>query len=136
MDLYGHNPFSSRKPDLSNPPYPNGFMDFSDIGRLNQLVQRHLAKPRKSKPIKLFLSEWTIPTERDSEFNFWVTPKVQAEWIRAGLRIARKQPYVHTVGWIHVIDNPQIVDGFPATAGGLFFSDGRQKPGFDAFRRN
>ena len=45
MDLYGHNPFSFRTPNLANPPLPDGEVDFSDLGRLSQLVNRKLAPP-------------------------------------------------------------------------------------------
>ena len=81
MDLYGHNPFSYRDPNLANPPSPDGAFDFSDLGRLSRLVNRYLA--RHGHLIKLFLSEWTIPTSPfDDEFNFYVTPAVQARGSR------------------------------------------------------
>ena len=86
MDEYGHNPFSFRKPDLANPPSSQGLVDFSDLGRFDKLVQRYVGRPRH-KRVPLFLSEFTVPTALDNEFNFHVSEKLQAAWITAALRI-------------------------------------------------
>jgi hypothetical protein len=127
LDLYGHNPFSVRAPNLANPPSPEEQIDFSDLGRLAELVERNLGRPGNPKPA-LFLSEWTIPTAVDREFNFFVDPRLQALWISDGLRIARRLPYVYAVGWIHLYDEP------PASAGGLIRANGVPKPGYFAWR--
>lgn len=127
LDIYGHNPFTLRAPNLSNPPSPAGQLDFSDLGRLVQLVDRNLGRPENPRP-KLFLSEWTIPTALDREFNFHVEPRVQALWITDGLRIARSDPEIYAVGWIH------LYDALPQSAGGLIEADGKRKPGFFAYK--
>ncbi len=127
LDLYGHNPFSIRAPNLANPPSPAQQIDFSDLGRLSELVARNLGRPENPAP-PLFLSEWTIPTAPDSEFNFYVEPRVQALWITDALRIARQQPSIYAIGWIHLYDEP------PASAGGLIRADGRRKLGYFAWR--
>lgn len=129
MDLYGHNPFCYRHPNLANPPSPDGAFDFSDLGRLSQLVDRDLAPP--SHVIKLFLSEWTIPTSPlDDEFNYYVTPAVQARWIRDAWRIVRSSPFIYALGWIHLQDDPP---GY-GSSGGLLNYRGHPKPGFYAFK--
>jgi hypothetical protein len=128
MDLYGHNPFSWRAPNLSNPPSPDGEMDFSDLGRLSRLVNRQLA-PRHHQ-IKLFLSEWTIPTgPNDPEFNYWVDPDVQAQWITDAWRIVNRSSFIYALGWIHVSDGPP-----GGTMGGLLTHQGNPKPGYAAFK--
>jgi hypothetical protein len=127
LDMYGHNPFTLRAPNLSNPPSPAGQLDFSDLGRLGQLVDSNLGRPENPRP-KLFLSEWTIPTAIDREFNFHVEPRVQALWIADGLRIARSDPEIYALGWIH------LYDALPQSAGGLIEQDGRRKLGFYAFK--
>jgi hypothetical protein len=127
LDMYGHNPFTLRAPNLSNPPSPAGQLDFSDLGRLGQLVDSNLGRPENPRP-KLFLSEWTIPTAIDSEFNFHVEPRVQALWITDGLRIARSDAEIYALGWIH------LYDALPQSAGGLIEQDGRRKLGFYAFK--
>ena len=126
MDLYGHNPFSFRDPNLSNPPSALGAVDFSDLGRLAGWIDRYLGRGRPQ--IRLFLSEWTIPTAVDAEFNFYVDPAVQAQWITDGLRIARSWPRVYALGWIHLYDDP------PTSAGGLLDAQGNKKPGYFAWK--
>jgi len=129
MDLYGHNPFSYRDPSLSNPPSPGGAFDFSDLGRLSRLVDEYLARP--GHVIKLFLSEWTIPTSKfDDEFNFYVTPTVQARWITDAWRIVRSSPFIYALGWIHLQDDPP----GHGSSGGLLDYRGHPKPGYYAFK--
>jgi hypothetical protein len=128
LDLYGHNPFTARPPNLASPQSPGQGYDFSDLGRLAELVAANLGRPANRHP-RLFLSEWTIPTSVDEEFNFYVDPLVQAQWITDGLRLAAQLPSVYAVGWIHLYDEP------PRTAGGLIRANGVRKPGFLAFAR-
>jgi hypothetical protein len=127
LDMYGHNPFSFRAPNLSNPPSPGQQVDFSDLGRLSKLVDRYLGRPGNPQP-KLFISEWTVPTAIDLEFNFYVEPLLQAQWITDGLRIAQSLPSVYAVGWIHLYDEP------PTSYGGLIETDGTKKPGYFAWK--
>jgi hypothetical protein len=128
MDLYAHNPFSWRPPDLSNPPSPDGQVDFSDLSRLSQLVQSNLAAP--GRQIKLFLSEWTIPTAPgDQEFDYYETPDVQAQWITDAWRIVRSSSFIYALGWVHLYDDPP-----GGSNGGLLYSDWFPKPGYYAFR--
>ncbi len=127
LDMYGDDPFSFRAPNLSNPPSPDQEIDFSDQGRLSKLVDRYLGRPGNPDP-KLFISEWTVPTKVDEEFNFYVEPLVQAQWITDGLRVAGELPSVYAVGWIHLYDEP------PESYGGLLETDGTKKPGFFAWK--
>jgi hypothetical protein len=133
MDLYGHNPFCLRKPNLRNPPGPKGIVDFSDLRRFQRVVDRNLARGRR-KHLRLFLSEWTVPTARDREFSFFTTPRTQARFITAGFRIARAV-HAYGLGWIHLYDTPAATPGLPGINGGLLYADGRKKLGFYAFQR-
>lgn len=136
LDLYGHNPFSFREPDLRDPPSRQCFVkktgrcfgDMSDIVRVAHGVDRYVA-PRRWVP--LFLSEYTIPTAPDSEFNFWVTPATQARWIRRALSISRGFRRIAALGWVHLVDG---LDG-PGINGGLLDARWRRKPGYVAFQR-
>jgi len=128
LDMYGHNPFSYRDPNLAGSPSGEQNTDFSDLGRLAGLVARYLGRPGNPRP-KLFISEWTIPTGVDQEFNFRVDPLVQAKWITDGLRIGRQLRSVYAVGWIHLYDEP------PTTYGGLIETNGTKKPGYLAWKK-
>ena len=127
LDMYGHNPFSWRAPNLANPPSPDQEIDFSDLGRFSKLVDRYLGRPGNPDP-KLFISEWTLPTAPDLEFNFYVEPLLQAQWITDGLRVAQSLPSIYAVGWIHLYDEP------PVSYGGLLETDGVEKPGYAAWK--
>jgi hypothetical protein len=122
MDMYGHNPFTARPPDFSNPPSPRQIFDFSDLRRLARLLDRKL---RRGLP--LFLSEWAVPTAPGDEFNFWVDPPVAAQWVRSALRLSRGWHRIYALGWIHVYDVP------PSVTSGLLTVDGHPKPTFFAF---
>jgi hypothetical protein len=128
LDMYGHNPFTLRSPNFSNPPSPQQQLDFSDLGRLHALVNSNLGRPDNPEP-PIFLSEWTIPTATDREFNFHVEPRLQALWITRALRIARRTPWIYALGWIHLYDTP------PVSSGGLIRVDGSKKPGYFAWQR-
>jgi hypothetical protein len=129
MDLYGHNPFCYRDPNLADPQSPHGAYDFSDLARLSRLVNSSLATG--GRRIKLFLSEWTIPTSPlDREFNFYVTLGVQARWIRDAWRIVRRSPFIYALGWVHLQDDPP----GRGSSGGLLDYRGHPKPAYSAFK--
>jgi hypothetical protein len=127
LDMYGHNPFSFREPNFANPASPLQQVDFSDLPRLAHLVDRYLGRPRNRHP-KLFISEWTVPTNVDYEFNFYVDPSVQARWIASAMRLAEGWSRLYDVGWIHLYDEP------PISSGGLLYADGTKKPGYFAWK--
>lgn len=127
MDLYGHNPFGSRRPSLSRGPFGKGFADFADLGRFRVAVSRNLGRGRGPR---LFLSEWTLPTAKgDSEFSYYVLPRTQPSWIRDGFRVAHRVG-AYGLGWVHLYDEPG-----PKFFSGLLDSSGQRKPGYFAFKR-
>lgn len=128
MDLYGHNPFTRREPNLRDRPLAGGAADFSDLDWFNRHVDRNLAK-RGRRHLRLFLGEFTVPTaDGDPEFGYWVKPETQAKWIKSGFKVANKIG-AYAFGWIPLRDQP----GGRRT--GLFFDDGQKKPGYFAFKR-
>jgi hypothetical protein len=124
MDMYAHNPFSWREPRFSNVASPDGEVQFPDLQRLGLWIDRYL-----HKGLPIFISEWTIPTAVDQEFNFYVDPPVQGKWVSEALRVSRSWRRIYALGWIHVYDDP------PTSYGGLMTVDGVRKPGFDSFAR-
>jgi hypothetical protein len=137
MDLYGHNPFTARYPDLKKRPLGHGFADFSDLDTVARWVDRDLGKP-KGRPLKLYLAEFSAPTDHPNyAFNFWVTREVQARWLAAAMRIAHRWRRIYALGWIPLYDEPP--NGPNGTAGdefngGLLEWDGDRKPSYDAYK--
>jgi len=136
MDLYGHNPFSARVPELSQAPLGRGYADLSDLDQLTRWVDRNLRRPKRSgKRLKLFLSEVSFPTDHPNfEFNFYVSQKTQADWIRRALRITRRWKRIYTFGYLGLFDDPVRPAGDQVERG-LVERSGRRKPGFTAFKR-
>lgn len=138
MDLYGHNPFTLRRPALRQGPLGLGYADFSDLDTLAGWIDRNLGRVH-GRPMRLFLSELTFPTDHANyEFNFWVTRKVQARWLAAALRISQRWSRVYALGW-HALydDRPNGPGGTPGTEvnRGLLEWDGDRKPSYHSFKR-
>lgn len=136
MDLYGHNPFGSRGPDLRKKQVTPGTADFSDLDVLAGWIDRYLDRRGRNRNVKIFVSEYTAPTDVESyEFNYHVTRAVQAKWLAAAMRISRRWPRIYTLGWIGLRDAaPRAEDG-KETRTGLIDRQGRRKPAFKAFQR-
>jgi hypothetical protein len=135
MDLYGHNPFSARPPLLIDDPLGNGYADFGDLDTLMRWLDRYLRGARPDgKRLRLFLSEYTLPTDHANfEFNFWVTPEIQARWIGDALRETRRTRRIATFGYLALHDDPARPDGQQVERG-LIRRDGTRKPAYSAFR--
>ena len=123
MDMYAHNPFTYQDPSFSAPYDPFDEIQFQDLHELASWTDRYL-----HKGLPLFLSEFTIPTAVDQEFDFNVDPGVAARWITDALRLSRAYHRIYALGYINVYDD------LPRTAGGLFTETGQPKPGFYAFK--
>ncbi len=136
MDLWGHNPFSARAPDLNAPPLGSGYADFSDLDELARALDRAFKKAplRKQRRLKLFLSEYTLPTDHGNwEFNYWVSRKTQARWLRRALKIARSYKRIYTFGYLGLYDDAPRPNGDQVERG-LLTRSGEKKPGYAAFK--
>lgn len=140
MDMYGHNPFSGRRPALSKPPLIAGYADMSDIDTLARWVDRWIdkrrsAKVRKSKPMPIFISEFTLPTDQANPFfNLYVDRPTQASWLRDAMKIVRSYSRIYTFGWYQLRDQPPNRTGNEARWG-LMESGGAKKAAYNVFRR-
>lgn len=131
MDMWGHNPFGSRKPDFKKPQSDFGVVDFSDLPRLARLLDSRIRRPN-GRPLSLFLGEYALATGPDAEFNYYVTPEIQADWIKAALRLSRRWRRIDTFSYIYLYDSPPNSDY--RLQSGLLYSDGTRKPGYLAFK--
>jgi hypothetical protein len=135
MDMYGHNPFTARRPLLGRPPLGKGFMDFCNLPQLARLVDRYLGRPRGRRRMKLFLSELFWPTDhRNHEFNFWVDRSTAALWLSDALRATRRWSRIYTLGWFSLYDESPRPRGDEVNRGLLTF-DGQKKPAYFAYQR-
>lgn len=131
MDLWGHNPFDGRFPRLADEPIGR-FRGFNDIDTLHEQISRVYRAGRRPVP-RLWLSEWTVISDKPSRIflRFYVSPREQAQWLRAAYAIARRTPYVAGLGWFTLLDE---LPGRGSANWGLMRSDGRPKPAFAAYR--
>jgi hypothetical protein len=136
MDMWGHNPFTLRKPDLDQRPLGSGFADFSDLDTLARALDRSMrrARLRRQRRLPLFISELSLPTDHPNyEFNFYVDRPTQADWIKRMLRISRGWSRIYTFGYLGLYDDAPRPNGDQVERGLLQF-DGTQKPAYAAFR--
>ena len=136
MDLYGHNPFSARRPDLSQGTLGRGYADFSDLDSLARWMDRNLRRrDLGGRPLRIFISEFSLPTEHvNFEFNFHVSRTTQASWLASALRITRRYSRIYTFGYLGLYDDALRPDGQQVERG-LLDRGGLRKPAYEAFRR-
>jgi hypothetical protein len=135
MDMYGHNPFSARRPSLRRHRIRPALADICDLDDLARWVDRWLGRPRGHRGIKLFLSEYFVPSDHaNRETNYWVSRKVQADWLGAALRLARSWSRIYTLGWIGLYDDAPRSDHQEVNRG-LLTASGRRKPSYRAYKR-
>ncbi len=135
MDLYGHNPFTARRPRLLDRAIVRGYADFSDLDDLSRWLDRYYGPNPRGKPMRIWIGEWLVPTDHaNHEFNFWVTRKVQAAWLRAALRIVRRWSRIYAFNWLGLYDEPARPAGDQVDFG-LIDGSGRRKSAFRVFQR-
>jgi hypothetical protein len=130
LDLYGHNPYPYRRPDLAQRPETGGWRDLSDLDDLRSEVARTY-RPLGMRP-RLWLSEFTVQSDTDSRyFPYHVSEAEQADWLRRGYATAAEAGGVAALGWYELLDQPAAVGN---ANWGLMTSDGKPKPAFGAYR--
>jgi hypothetical protein len=130
MDLYGHNPFTVRRPSGVHPPLGRGWADIYDLPSLSGWIDRYLGRHK----LRIFISEFALPTDRENwQFNFFLTRAAQARWMAAALRICRRDRRVYSFGYLGLYDEARRTDD-RQVRWGLIDDTGMRKPAFDAFR--
>lgn len=133
LDWYGHNPFSTRFPDLRDRPQCSTCRDFGDIDTYIREIRRAYRK-RNRRP-KLWLSEFTIQSDHASDqFQFYTSREGQAAFLKAGFRIARRHKYVAGLGWYQLMDDPGPPGGVSRNWG-LMTTSRKKKPAYSAYQR-
>jgi hypothetical protein len=130
LDWFGHNPFSGRRPKLSNPTYRASVRDMSDVDTLVRQVRRHW-RPRHIRP-RLWLSEFCVPSDRASyAFSFHVSRPTQARWLGDAFRISHNHGFIAGIGWFNLQDG----EGPNGVTCGLLDTNGRRKAAYAAYKR-
>lgn len=136
MDMYGHNPFGYRRPDLSSGPInpSSGIADFCDLDLVAKYLDRYLARGGRDRRLPLFLSEYFVPTDHPNfEFNYWVSRKTAASWLTDAFRIVRSWHRIYTLGWFELFDEAPNSEGDEVNRG-LLTWNGHPKPAYYAFK--
>jgi hypothetical protein len=137
MDLWGHNPFDGRVPNVKKKPIGK-FRGLSDVDTLHREIERAYGlrakrKGKKARVPKLWLSEWTVLSEPSPNLfgGFHVSPEQQAAYVTGAYRMVRKLKYVKALGWYRLED--QADTGTVGAAWGLMTTAGDWKPSFNAY---
>ena len=131
LDLYGHNPFSRRRPRIADRPLTQGAVDFGSLDEFAARVDRVYRRKR----VRFFLSEYTVPTGQPNHlFNFHESERTAASWLRSALGESRRYRRIAAFGWFGLYDEAPRPGG-DETLYGLLRRDGSRKPAYYAFRR-
>jgi hypothetical protein len=133
MDLYGHNAYSPRIPRLSQHPAAKGTADLSDFDSLTGWLDRYLGRNGRNKRLKIFVSEYSLPTNRNDVLPFWGNLRDQAKYATAALKLGRDFKRLYTLGWFQLYDEAPQPDNLQANWGLLDWK-GNPKPAFRAFK--
>jgi hypothetical protein len=137
LDEYGHNPFSRRPPNLRRGPY-RSYPDARDISDMDtfaaELWHAYRGQQRfRARGPQLWLSEFTVSSDRANRaFDFSVSRRRQAHWLRAAAAIARDVD-ASGLGWFNLLDEPRSVAGGLTT--GLMTYESKRKPAYRAYKR-
>lgn len=133
MDLYGHNAYSPRIPRLSQRPAAKGTADLSDLDSLTHWLDRYLGRNGRNRRLKVFVSEYSLPTNRNDVLPFWGNLRDQGKYARAALRLGRSFKRLYTLGWFQLYDQAPQSNNLQANWGLLDWK-GKPKPAFRAFK--
>ncbi len=110
LDMWGHNPFTRRWLDIAQDPYDPKMRDFADIDTFANEIRAAFPDvrtvPEWDGP-PLWLSEFTASSDRPNRaFGFYVTREMQAWRLATAYWIASGEPYVASLGWFNLLDEP------------------------------
>jgi hypothetical protein len=131
MDDWGHNPYSTRFPNLAEKPYAVGVRDINDIDTFHS----EIATAYRGHPVpNLWLSEFGISSDHANKaFDYYVSRPVQAKWVTAAYKLADSVSYVTGLGWYELLDEPSALAG--NLTEGLMTGNGTPKPAYYAYQK-
>ena len=119
---------------LHAPPGPRrvtlgkGTADLSDIDTLHEWVDDAFGTKR------LFITNFTLPTNDNWRYDFKVSASTQASWLTAALRIAKREKYIYSLAYNGLYDEESRGDDKQVESG-LIELDGTKRSAFNAFKR-
>jgi hypothetical protein len=130
LDLYGHNPFTGRRPGSGQYQHKQ-VVDFNDVPTFEKYLDKNLRDAHGHK-LKLFFSEFFWPTDHaNGEFNFHLSKSLQASWLQSAFKVVHKSPRIYTLGWFSLYDDPPTA---MSVNRGLLTYSGKHKPAYNVFR--
>ncbi len=124
MDMWGHNPYGFKKPDLDKPSSRESSVSWGDLEDFAAAID----KVYPDQELPLYLSEWGVPTGfEDKDLLYKVEDDEAEDWIETGLEIARDWDRIYTLGWVHPLDTDR-------SSQGLMDPEGEPKPSYDAYK--
>jgi hypothetical protein len=139
LDLYGHNPFSTRYPDISvhgfaGSPAARDICDLDMLYRELRRIYRGQYRHFRRRGPRLWISEYTISSDRGNRaFDFYTSREGQASYLAAAYDIARRSSFIAAFGWAGLLDDPATDPNGVTT--GLMTWEGERKPAYYAYRR-
>ena len=128
MDFYGHDAFSTRRPNLKAVTLGKGTADLSDIDTLDEWVKDAFGNKR------LFLTNFTLPTNTNWRYDFKVSPASQASWLTAAFKIAKSQSYIYSLAYNGLYDEEARPDNRQVESG-LIDVEGTKRAAYNAFKK-
>jgi hypothetical protein len=133
MDMWGHNPFTVRRPGVGLRP-ARSLGDVSDMPRVLARLKRHVSRPlRRTLPI--FISEFCIASGENDLFPLDLTRRQQADWLKRAFAVVRRERLVWGFGWFLLQDHRRADGHAQDVTCGLLDRRGKPKPAYTMFKR-
>jgi hypothetical protein len=130
LDLYGHNPFTGRRPGFHK-FQDKQVVDINDMPTFTKFLDKNLRDAHHHK-LKLFFSEFFWPTDHaNGEFSFHLSKGLQASWLKSAFDVVHKSPRIYTLGWFSLYDDPPTSNSVNR---GLLTYSGKHKPAYNVFK--
>ncbi len=128
MDWYGHNPYSTREPNLKLRPTCPGCATSATSTPSARSQEDYKKRDAADLPVRV---RGALGSP-EPDLRLLRHQQQQAGWLTAGYRIAHRHRWIAGLGWWTLVDGPVAAD---STNSGLLRADGTPKPSYYAYRR-